>query len=111
MGKIFNVNGDCKPNLHYMVDISERLRKIKELVDRGEYFSIHRARQYGKTTTLRALKRYLQEEYIVLSLDFQKLDAAKFENGNMFSLAFASYFIRLLRRECADRTGVVSETQ
>lgn len=63
-----------------MVDISERLRKIKELVDRGEYFSIHRARRYGKTTTLRALKRYLQEEYIVLSLDFQKLDAAKFEN-------------------------------
>lgn len=109
MGKIFNVSGDCKPNLHYMVDISERLRKIKELVDRGEYFSIHRARQYGKTTTLRALKRYLQEEYIVLSLDFQKLDAAKFENGNMFSLAFASYFIRLLRRECADRTDEMEE--
>lgn len=22
MGKIFNVSGDCKPGLHYMVDIS-----------------------------------------------------------------------------------------
>lgn len=75
MGKIFNVSADCKPNQHYMVDISERLRRIKELIDRGEYFTINRARQYGKTTTLRALKRYLQEEYIVVSLDFQKLDA------------------------------------
>ena len=33
MAKIFNVNGDCKPNLHYMVNISERLRQIKNMVD------------------------------------------------------------------------------
>ena len=59
MGKIFNVSADCKPSLHYMVDITERLQKIKEFVDRGEYFTINRARQYGKTTTLRALKKYL----------------------------------------------------
>lgn len=109
MGKIFNVSADCKPNLHYMVDISERLRRIKELIDRGEYFTINRARQYGKTTTLRALKRYLQEEYIVISLDFQKLDAAKFQDGNMFSLAFASYFIHLMKRECVNRTDEVEE--
>ncbi len=109
MGKIFNVSGDCKPSLHYMVDISERLRRIREFVDKGEYFTINRARQYGKTTTLRALKRYLQDEYIVISLDFQKLDAAKFQDGNMFSLAFASYFIGILRREYADRIGEARE--
>lgn len=79
--KVFNVSADCKPNQHYMVDISERLQKIKNLIDRGEYFTINRARQYGKTTTLRALKRYLQEEYLVISLDFQKLDTAKFQKG------------------------------
>ena len=39
MGKIFNVSADCKPNLHYMVDISELLHKIKEFIDRGEYCS------------------------------------------------------------------------
>lgn len=102
MKKVFNVSADCKPNLHYMVDISERLQKIKSLIDRGEYFTINRARQYGKTTTLRALKKYLQEEYLVISLDFQKLDTAKFRNGNIFSLAFASYFSRVMRKE---RTG------
>ncbi len=41
MKKVFNVSADCKPNLHYMVDISERLQKIKSLIDRGEYFTIN----------------------------------------------------------------------
>lgn len=108
MGKIFNVSADCKPELHYMVDISERLRKIKKLIDRGEYFTINRARQYGKTTTLRALKKYLNEEYIVISLDFQKLDAAKFQDGNVFSLAFASYFIRMIKREYLKKNNKVN---
>lgn len=99
MGKIFNVSADCKPNLHYMVDISELLHKIKEFIDRGEYFTINRARQYGKTTTLRALKKYLQKEYIVVSLDFQKLGANSFENENIFSITFARLFLNTLERE------------
>ena len=106
MRKIFNLSADCKPDMHYMVDISELLQDIKELIDRGEYFTINRARQYGKTTTLRALKRYLKEDYTVISLDFQKLDAAKFRDGNVFSLVFASYFLRQIKREdtnCSDR--------
>ena len=53
MGKIFNITADCKPNQHYMVNLDSRLAQIKEYIDRGEYFTINRARQYGKTTTLR----------------------------------------------------------
>ncbi len=68
MGKVFNAAADCKPQLHYMVDISGRIEEIKRLVDRGEDFTINRARQYGKTTTLRALKRILDKEYLVVSL-------------------------------------------
>lgn len=97
MGKMFNVSADCKPNLHYMVDITERLQKIKEFVDRGEYFTINRARQYGKTTTLRALKRYLINEYVVISMDFQKLGTGAFINENVFSLKFARYFLNVLK--------------
>ena len=108
MGKIFNVSGDCKPGLHYMVDLSGRLRKVKELVDRGEYFTINRARQYGKTTTLRALKKYLQDDYLVISLDFQKIDASKFRDGNIFSLTFASYFLRMIRKECTEPSEQMS---
>lgn len=99
LSKIFNVSADCKPNLHYMVDISGLLQKIKGFIDRGEYFTINRARQYGKTTTLRTLKKYLQEEYIVVSLDFQKLGANSFENENIFSVTFARFFLNTLERE------------
>ena len=54
MKKIFNTSADCKPALHYMVNIDNKLAEIKEMVDRGDYFTINRARQYGKTTTLKA---------------------------------------------------------
>ena len=71
MNKTFNITADCKPNLHYMVDIHSRLEQIKGYVDRGEYLSVHRARQYGKTTMLRALDEYLKSTYYVISMDFR----------------------------------------
>ena len=95
MGKTFNITADCKPKLHYMVDLSSRLKQIKGYVDRGEYFTINRARQYGKTTTLRALKEYLKDEYYVVSMDFQmQMSYAKFRDENTFSIAFVKAFIR-----------------
>lgn len=94
MAKVFNVTADCKPELHYMVDISQRLEEIKALIDDGKYFTINRARQYGKTTTLRALKQFLKEEYLVVSLDFQKIGNTKFRDENIFSIAFARLFLR-----------------
>lgn len=99
MGKVFNITGDCKPELHYMVNIDSRLKKIKELIDKGEYFTINRARQYGKTTTLRGLSRFLQDEYLVADMDFQTFGDAKFKNENVFSMAFARVFIRVLKRK------------
>ena len=103
MGRKFNVTADCKPNLHYMVDISSRLAQMKGYVDRGEYFTINRARQYGKTTMLRAMKEYLKDEYYVVSMDFQmQMSHAKFRDENTFSVAFAKAFIRTLRNLDAD---------
>lgn len=90
MGKIFNVTGDCKPGIHYMVDISEKLIQIKAMVDAGQYFTINRARQYGKTTTLAALERFLCHEYYVVSLDFQMLGYASFETEQIFVGAFSN---------------------
>ena len=56
MPKIFNVAAVCLPDIHYMVDISDRLCAIKKMVDRRDYFTINRARQYGKTTTMYAFQ-------------------------------------------------------
>ncbi|MCD8110945.1 MAG: hypothetical protein LUE14_12800 [Clostridiales bacterium] len=70
MPKIFNVATVCLPDIHYMVDISDRLCAIKKMVDQGDYFTINRARQYGKTTTMYALSDFLKAEYTVIYLDF-----------------------------------------
>lgn len=97
MGKIFNISADCKANRHYMVDIGQRLIEIKKMVDRGDYFTINRARQYGKTTTLRALSCFLKNDYTVISMDFQRMGASKFKNENTFSLAFSRMFMQSMK--------------
>ena len=89
MCRTFNTDGCCNPKLHYMVDLTSRLRDIKEMVDAGKYFTINRARQYGKTTTLTALEDELKEEYNVISLDFQGLSSIDFESERNFVAAFS----------------------
>ena len=88
MKKFFNVNGSCNPQIHYMIDLSERLSEIKKMVDAGEYFTINRARQYGKTTLLAALADYLKSDYKVISLDFQTISYGDFESEEKFVAAF-----------------------
>lgn len=98
MSKVFNVTAACMPDKHYMVNIDKRLDEIKTLVDAGNYFTINRARQYGKTTTLLALEQYLKKDYYIVSLDFQMLGAGEFENENIFALSFARSFLRAFKR-------------
>ena len=77
MMRRFNITGFCNPQRHYMIKLGDRLKKIKEdYIDEGHYFVINRGRQYGKTTTLKALDEYLKDDYIVLSLDFQEITSA-----------------------------------
>lgn len=73
-----------------MIDLSERLSEIKKMVDAGEYFTINRARQYGKTTLLVALAEYLKSDYKVISLDFQTISYGDFENEEKFVAAFSN---------------------
>ena len=82
MPKVFNTTAVCFPDKHYMIDLTGRLVAIKALVDHEKYFTINRARQYGKTTTLRALSSYLQRDYYIVLMDFQTFDYSKFENSN-----------------------------
>ena len=96
--RYFNTEGCCKPDEHYMVNLSDRLENIKKMyVDRKKYFVINRGRQYGKTTTLRTLEEYLKKDYVVLSLDFQEIGTIKFSNELSFSKAFAEKLHRSLR--------------
>lgn len=103
MQKKFNVNGVCYPDRHYMVDLDGRLQKIKELIEDGDYFVINRARQYGKTTILRALKEYLRQDYLVVFMSFQKMSSAKFRDEYTFARAFAKDFIKKAAAETGNQ--------
>ncbi|EJP6471761.1 AAA family ATPase [Clostridium botulinum] len=90
MKKRFNVTGTCIPEKHYMVDISNKLDSILKLVNNEEYFIINRPRQYGKTTTLYMLERYLNKltDYLVISISFEGIGDLIFEDEKVFSKEF-----------------------
>ena len=92
MRRYFNTEGRCKPDIHYMVRLDDRLDKIKRLyIDQGKYFIINRGRQYGKTTTLMALAEYLKDDYTVLPMDFQLMSSANFSDESAFVISFIEY--------------------
>ena len=99
MSRYFNITGCCNPQEHYMVNLDSRLAQIKEMVDKGQYFSINKGRQYGKTTILKALREYLKGEYVVISMDFQFVSTSEFATENSFVKAFARLLWNRCRRE------------
>ena len=46
MAKVFNTEGYCDPELHYMVDLTSRLEQIRAMVDKEKYFTVNKGRQY-----------------------------------------------------------------
>ena len=99
MNRYFNITGCCNPQEHYMVNLDSRLAQIKKMVDRGQYFSINKGRQYGKTTILKALREYLKNDYVVISMDFQFVSTSEFATENSFVKAFARLLWSRYHRE------------
>ena len=86
--KHFNTTGKCYPSEHYMVDIHNQLAQLQQMVSRGDYFCMNRARQYGKTTTLSLLKESLEDEYTIFSISFEGIGTAAYESDQALSYAF-----------------------
>ena len=84
----FNITGICVPNMHYMVDINEKVDKIVKLVESAKYFTINRGRQFGKTTTIGMLRKHLQKDYICISISFQYATDKMFADEEGFCQGF-----------------------
>lgn len=83
-----------------MADISRCLDRASEMIGKGQYFTINRGRQYGKTTTLYMLERALKEQYWIISISFEASDDL-FQSGWHFSAGF----VRMLRNEVKTKLG------
>lgn len=96
MAKRFNITGTCYPHKHYMMDNSKKLEAIMQLIEYGEYFTINRPRQYGKTTSMFRLVDRLNktEEYLPIKLNFQGID----EKWYLSDGAFAKMFIQEIEK-------------
>ena len=96
MRRKFNITGSCNPERHYMVDSKKRFKAVEDLIDAGEYFTINRARQYGKTTTLYMIWRRLSERYVVVPMSFEGLGDTPFESEDAFVRTFSNLMVRYL---------------
>jgi hypothetical protein len=96
MAKKFNITGKCHPTKHYMADVSQKIAKIRTMVEEGDYFIINRPRQYGKTTTLYTLSDLLTKsgDYIVFNISFEGIGDAIFQDEKLFSKGFVELLAR-----------------
>jgi hypothetical protein len=82
-----------------MADISEKIRQIMAMVERGDYFTINRGRQYGKTTTIRQLEKVLLEKsYQVARISFEGIGDTPFENEEKFCQNIIDQISRAINR-------------
>ena len=101
--KEFNTEAICIPNLHYMVDISDKIQQIEKLIAHGDYFTINRARQYGKTTMMSALSRKLQDQYLMVRMSFEGVGDTFFENDYRFVRNFIKRMGKSLKKANASQ--------
>jgi len=95
MEKRFNTTGVCIPEKHYMVDISSKMKKVIDMIEYGDYFTINRARQYGKTTMLFCLPSSLPKDYVCINISFEGIDYTAFESP----ANFCQMFLRQISRD------------
>jgi hypothetical protein len=90
MKKRFNITGVCFPEQHYMADTTAMYARILEMIEQGDYFTINRPRQYGKTTALFQLEAALNQkaEFLVIRMSFESLGEAAFKDENSFCQVF-----------------------
>jgi Predicted AAA-ATPase. len=95
--KEFNVTGLCIPEKHFMVDISGKVKKIAEMVDKGAYFTVNRPRQFGKTTTFNQLVKELSKKYVVIKASFEGVGDDIFKTEEKFCEIIFNIFAKSVR--------------
>ncbi|BBE30637.1 hypothetical protein OSSY52_07780 [Tepiditoga spiralis] len=103
--KRFNTTGVCVPKKHYMVNIENKLKQIMKLIENGEYFTINKPRQFGKTTTMFLLEKKLKNKYTVISISFEGIGDMPFQNEEVFS----ETFLNLMKKSLSFTNKEVSE--
>ena len=91
MAKRFNTAVTCDPKKHYMVDTTAKMKVFERLIDDGSYFTITRARQFGKTSSLKWIYNNLNNKYLVVSISFEDTEDNDWISAATFYKTFCGY--------------------
>jgi hypothetical protein len=69
-----------------VADISGKVEQVMEMIARGDYFTINRPRQYGKTTLLYHLFQEMQKDkaYLALDISFEGIGTSTYASADRF---------------------------
>jgi hypothetical protein len=86
MKRIFNTTGTCIPTRHFVADVSAKVNQVMEMAARGDYFTINRPRQYGKTTLMYHLFQEMQGKkgYLPLDISFEGIGSSTYAAAERF---------------------------
>ncbi|MBQ3617684.1 MAG: AAA-like domain-containing protein [Bacteroidales bacterium] len=84
MAKEFNTSVTCDPKKHYMVDVTNKMKVFERLINNGNYFTITRARQFGKTSSLKWILHNMSDRYLVVIIDFNNLKIEDCKSDSTF---------------------------
>lgn len=94
--KKFNITGLCIPAKHYMVNVDHKVAEMIKLVEDDAYFTVNRARQFGKTTLLNQLAQALKG-YLGIKISFEGLGEKAFSSETDFCESFIHLVAKRLR--------------
>jgi len=99
MKRIFNTAGTCIPARHFVADITGKVNQVMEMITRGDYFTINRPRQYGKTTLIYHLfqEMWKDKDYLALDISFEGIDSSVYKSTDRFIPAFIDLLIMRLK--------------
>ena len=104
--RFFNTAGPIQPDIHYNVNPLNRidLEEIEGLIQQRKYFILHAPRQTGKTSSLLALRDYLNEQgdYIAVYANVEAGQAARNE---------VSRVVEATSSAIANRAAIVLDSQ
>ncbi|MBO4372169.1 MAG: AAA family ATPase [Bacteroidales bacterium] len=98
MAKEFNTSVTCNPKRHYMVDTTAKMKVFEGLINNQNYFTINRARQFGKSTSLNWIQRNLSDRYLVIPISFETESDVNWQNDQTFFRFFCGKMVLFFSR-------------
>ena len=98
MAKEFNTAVTCDPKKHYMVDTTNKMKVFESLIEKQKYFTISRARQFGKSTSLKWIQRNMSDRYLVIPASFEMYSESNWLDDNSFCKYFCEKIIKASRQ-------------